>query len=102
MARENIKWLPFSFQEEGEMEAAFITGNCAAISADVSQLAYERIGFKALARNFEILPDVIAKDPLSPTYRLDDPAMGHRCRLDCRSFDPSRGKRSDPARISPK
>ena len=55
------------------MEAAFITGNCAAISADVSQLAYERIAFKALARNFEILPDVIAKDPLSPTYRLDDP-----------------------------
>jgi general L-amino acid transport system substrate-binding protein len=26
-----------------------------------------------LAKNFEILPDVIAKDPLAPTYRLDDP-----------------------------
>jgi general L-amino acid transport system substrate-binding protein len=73
MARENIKWLPFSFQEEGEMEAAFITGNCAAISADISQLAYERIAFKGLARKFEILPDVVAKDPLAPTYRLDDP-----------------------------
>jgi general L-amino acid transport system substrate-binding protein len=73
MTREKIKWLPFSFQEEGEMEAAFITGNCAAITADVSQLAYERIAFKSLARNFEILPDVIAKDPLAPTYRLDDP-----------------------------
>ena len=73
MAREKIKWLPFVFQEEGEMEAAFITHNCAAISADVSQLAYERIALKGLARNFEILPDVIAKDPLAPTYRLDDP-----------------------------
>lgn len=55
------------------MEAAFITGNCAAVTADVSQLAYERIAFKGLARNYEILPDVIAKDPLAPTYRLDDP-----------------------------
>jgi general L-amino acid transport system substrate-binding protein len=73
MAREKIKWLPFSFQEEGEMEAAFVTTNCAAISADVSQLGYERIAFKGLAHNFEILPDVIAKDPLAPTYRLDDP-----------------------------
>jgi general L-amino acid transport system substrate-binding protein len=73
MKRENIDWLPFSFQEEGEMEAAFITRNCAAITADVSQLAYERIAFKGLARDFEILPDVVAKDPLAPTYRLDDP-----------------------------
>jgi general L-amino acid transport system substrate-binding protein len=73
MKREKIDWLPFSFQEEGEMEAAFITGNCAAITADVSQLAYERIAFKGLARNFEILPDVVAKDPLAPTYRVNDP-----------------------------
>jgi len=73
MEREKIKWLPFPFQEEGEMEAAFVTGNCAAISADASQLAYERLGFKNMAKNFEILPDVIAKDPLAPAYRLDDP-----------------------------
>ena len=73
MRREKIKWLPFPFQEEGEMEAAFITGNCAAVTADVSQLAYERLAFKSMAKNFEILPDVIAKDPLAPTYTLDDP-----------------------------
>ena len=73
MQREKIKWLPFSFQEEGEMEAAFVTGNCAAVSADVSQLAYERGAFKRGARNFEILANVIAKDPLAPAYRVDDP-----------------------------
>jgi general L-amino acid transport system substrate-binding protein len=73
MQREKIKWLPFPFQEEGEMEAAFVTNNCAAVSADVSQLAYERISFKSMARYFEILPDVVAKDPLAPAYRLDDP-----------------------------
>jgi general L-amino acid transport system substrate-binding protein len=73
MQREKIKWLPFPFEEEGEMEAAFVTRNCAAITADVSQLAYERLGFKSMTKNFEILPDVIAKDPLAPTYTLDDP-----------------------------
>lgn len=73
MKREKIDWLPFSFQEEGEMEAAFITRNCAAISADVSQLAYEQIAFRGMAKDFEILPDVIAKDPLAPAYRQDDP-----------------------------
>ncbi len=73
MQREKIKWLPFPFQEEGEMEAALVTRNCAAITADVSQLAYERLGFKSMAKNFEILPDVIAKDPLAPAYTLDDP-----------------------------
>jgi general L-amino acid transport system substrate-binding protein len=73
MMREKIKWLPFAFSEEGEMEAAFVTGNCAAISADVSQLSYERIAYKNRARDFNILPDVIAKDPLAPTYRLGDP-----------------------------
>jgi len=73
MQRQQIKWLPFAFSEEGEMEAAFVTGNCAAISADASQLSYERLAFKNRAKNFDILPDVIAKDPLAPSYRLDDP-----------------------------
>jgi general L-amino acid transport system substrate-binding protein len=72
MQREKIKFLPFPFQEEGEMEAALVTRNCAALTADVSQLAYERLGFKGVAKNFEILPDVIAKDPLAPAYTLDD------------------------------
>jgi general L-amino acid transport system substrate-binding protein len=72
MQREKINYLPFAFSEEGEMEAAFVTGNCAAISADVSQLSYELLYFKNRAKDFTILPDVIAKDPLAPTYRLDD------------------------------
>ncbi len=72
MAREAIAYLPFSFQEEGEMEAAFITGNCAAVTADVSQLAYERLAFKPTPASFEILPDIVAPDPLAPAFRLDD------------------------------
>jgi general L-amino acid transport system substrate-binding protein len=73
MAREKIKWIPGPFSEEGEMEAALLTENCAAISADVTQLAFERIAFRKLAKNFDILPDVVAKEPLAAAYRLDDP-----------------------------
>jgi general L-amino acid transport system substrate-binding protein len=55
------------------MEAALVTGNCAAITADVSQLAYERIAFKHLAPKYVIMPDVVANDPLAPAVRADDP-----------------------------
>jgi len=61
MQRHQIKFIPFPFQEEGEMEAAFSTGNCVAITADVTMIAYERVSFRKMAVNFEILPDVIAK-----------------------------------------
>ena len=73
MAERKIKFIPFPFQEEGEMEAAFLTGNCAAISADVTQLAYERIAFRAKGLDYAILPDVLAKDPLASATRNIDP-----------------------------
>jgi general L-amino acid transport system substrate-binding protein len=73
MSREAMKFIPGPFSEEGEMEAALLTRNCAAITADVSQLAYERIGFKGMAKTFEILPAVVGKDPLAPAFRTDDP-----------------------------
>ncbi len=72
MKRQNVKWLPFPFSEEGEMEAALITHNCDAVSADVTQLAYERIAFHSMASSYEILPDVVAKDPLAIAFRQDD------------------------------
>lgn len=73
MQREKIAFVPGPFSEEGEMEAAFVTGNCAAVSADVSQLAYERIAFRNRSQNFEILPGIVAKDPLAPAVRSGDP-----------------------------
>ena len=73
MQRQGLHWIPFPFQEEGEMEAALITGNCAAVTADRSQLAFERIAFRGMASHFEILPEMIAKDPLAVASRADDP-----------------------------
>lgn len=72
MARQKISFIPFPFQEEGEMEAAYLTNNCAAVTADATQLAYERIAFRAKGRDYLILPDVLAKDPLASATRGDD------------------------------
>lgn len=72
MRRHNTAFIPAPFSEEGEMEAALVTHNCDAISADVSQLAYERQGFKGMAADFVILPDTVAEDPLAPAYRTGD------------------------------
>ena len=73
MLRRGIRFIPGPFSEEGEMEAAFVTRNCAAVSADVSQLAYERISFRNMAQNFDILPEIVAQDPLAPAVRPGDP-----------------------------
>ena len=43
MQREKIKFLPFPFQEEGEMEAALVTRNCAAVTADCSRRIDQRL-----------------------------------------------------------
>ena len=73
MAREGIKYLPGPFSEEGEMEAALVTGTCQAVTADVSQLAAERTAFRQLSSKYMIVPDVmVTKDPLAPAVRADD------------------------------
>ncbi len=72
MQQQKINFLRGPFSEEGEMEAALITGNCAAVTADVSQLAYERIAFRHLGAKYVIMPDMVARDPLAPAVRPDD------------------------------
>ena len=72
VARTKFDYRPFPFQEQGEMEAAFVTNNCQAIASDVTELANMRIAFRRLADNYEILPDTIAPDPLAPVYPAGD------------------------------
>jgi general L-amino acid transport system substrate-binding protein len=73
VTRTKFDFRPFPFQEQGEMEAAFVTNNCQAIASDVTQLANMRVAFRRLADNYEILPDSIANDPLAPFYPANDP-----------------------------
>ncbi|MGB8262216.1 MAG: transporter substrate-binding domain-containing protein [Terracidiphilus sp.] len=73
MNRRKVRFIPGPFSEEGEMEVALVSRTCTAISADVSQLAYERTNFKGLAKDYIILPDVVATDPLAPVTLTGDP-----------------------------
>lgn len=72
-ARQHFNFVPFPFQEEGEMEAAFATGNCGALAGDWTRLAETRA---ALARHRELarlLPGSLSKDPLAAATRENDP-----------------------------
>jgi general L-amino acid transport system substrate-binding protein len=71
-AKENVKVFPFPFEEDGEMEAAMFTGNCAAMTSDVTRLANTRARYSKHAGDFEILPQTITDDPLAVAYLPGD------------------------------
>jgi general L-amino acid transport system substrate-binding protein len=73
-AREHLDFVPFPFQEEGEMQAAFATGNCGALAGDRTRLAETRVALAPrLAKPARLLPERISKDPLAAAVRDDDP-----------------------------
>ena len=57
------------------MEAAFVTGNCAALAGDRTRLASTRLAFGPLATRYTLLPGQIAADPLAAATRAGDPAF---------------------------
>ncbi len=73
LAQRGVRFIPFPFEESGEMQAALVTGHCAAIAGPVSALANMRTGFHARKALFEILPETITLAPFAPVYRLGDP-----------------------------
>jgi len=75
-AKQHLDLLPFPFQEEGEMEAAYITKNCAAIAGDLTRLAQTRASFETQVSDHILLPEVIASDPLALAYRSSDTQWG--------------------------
>nr|WP_246301723.1 transporter substrate-binding domain-containing protein [Granulicella arctica] len=72
----HLTFIPFPFQEEGEMEAAYVTNNCTGLAADLTRLAETRESFGPLAKNYALLPDNISKDPLAVAYRTSDEQWG--------------------------
>jgi general L-amino acid transport system substrate-binding protein len=70
----HIKINRFPFEEIGELEAALVSGPCAAETHDVSKLAVDRTAFHGMIRDFVILPDRLSLDPYAPVVRDDDPA----------------------------
>jgi general L-amino acid transport system substrate-binding protein len=72
-AREHLEFVPFTFQEEGEMQAAFATGNCGALAGDRTRLAETRTELTRRSKQTRLLPECISKDPLAAAVRDDDP-----------------------------
>jgi general L-amino acid transport system substrate-binding protein len=57
------------------MEAAFVTGNCAALAGDRTRLAATRLAFGSRAAQYALLPGQISQDPLAAVSRANDPAF---------------------------
>ncbi len=80
-SRRKLNFVPFPFQEEGEMEAAFVTGNCAALAGDMTRLASTRLNFGPLADNYALLPESepveISQDPLAAAFLSSDPKFAN-------------------------
>ena len=74
-ARQRLDFVPFPFQEEGEMQAAFVTGNCAALAGDLTRLAATRAGLGSRASAYALLPDQVSQDPLAAASPAADPAF---------------------------
>jgi general L-amino acid transport system substrate-binding protein len=73
MRSRGIAYHQFPFQEEGEMDAALVIDYCAAVTADLSQLADKRAAFHGRGRDYVILPETLTLDPVAPVYREGDP-----------------------------
>lgn len=71
-AREQLDYVPFPFQEEGEMEAAFATGNCGALAGDRTRLAGTGALLSEHGKPTRLLPETISKDPLAVAVREGD------------------------------
>ncbi len=71
-AREHLDYVPFPFQEEGEMEAAFATGNCAALAGERTRLAATGELMGHHGRPARLLSAVISQDPLAAAVRQGD------------------------------
>jgi general L-amino acid transport system substrate-binding protein len=69
---EHLNFVPFPFQEEGEMDAAFTSGNCGALAGDRTRLAQARTALLRHGRPTTLLPERISKDPLAAAYRYND------------------------------
>lgn len=66
-----MKWNPVVIEQTAELSRAFFAGRCDVLTSDSSQLAAHR----AVAPNpsdYELLPEIISKEPLAPVVRHGD------------------------------
>jgi len=64
LAARGIRYVPFGFQEEGEMDAAIMDRHCQVTTAYLSKLAEARATFRNHAE-YVLLPDLLVLAPVS-------------------------------------
>lgn len=69
--QKNIKFRTVVFDTTEATQAAFFSGRCQAYTTDMSDLAGARLNSPA-PDDYEILPDIISKEPLAPAVRKGD------------------------------
>ena len=71
-AAHKLRFIPFPFQEAGEMEAGLIGGHCAAVSASLSALAVMQAQTGRAGHDLVLLPDMFAVVPAAVATRAGD------------------------------
>ena len=67
-----ITFTPVVFEAQNEARAAFFSGRCQAFSADMSYLSSVRASDAPNPDDWQILPDMISKEPLGPVVGRND------------------------------
>jgi general L-amino acid transport system substrate-binding protein len=75
LSHRNIRYIAFSFQEEGEMESGLLTGHCQALVATLSKLGEIRQQYRGKPDDMPILPDRLTMLPISAAAPDGDAAF---------------------------
>lgn len=70
--RNNLKFTPLVIDNLEGVRSAILSSRCDAYTIGTAALAAFRIGLGAKADDYEILPDIISKEPLGPVIRKGD------------------------------
>lgn len=70
--RNNLKFTPLVIDNLEELRSAFLAGRCDAYTIGTAALAAFRAGLGPQGEQFEVLPDLISKEPLGPVVRKGD------------------------------
>jgi general L-amino acid transport system substrate-binding protein len=68
----NLSFKPVVIEALDEVNAAFFSGRCDALSTDVSGLAGVRAAVAPKPDDYVILPEILSKEPLAPAVRHGD------------------------------
>jgi general L-amino acid transport system substrate-binding protein len=70
--RNKLKFTPLVIDNLEELRTAFLAGRCDVYTIGTAALAAFRAGLGARGEQFEVLPEVISKEPLGPVIRKGD------------------------------